>query len=1051
MTDHQSQRNGLIGWFVNNHVAANLLMAFFLITGLLALLSMRAETFPDINIKQITVSVVYAGATPYEVEDGVTRRVEEAIRSVNGVDTITSTAVEGVGTVVAELDDFADEDDVLSEIKDAVDSISDFPPAEAEEPSVTKLTATSGVMTLVVYGEASEKSIRENAERLQDELLLLQGVSIVNLRGVRTYEISIEISEDVLRQYGLTLAEVSNTISNSSLDLPAGSIKTKSGEILLRTSAKSYTGQEFGDIVIRSQVNGGLLRLRDIASIRDSFSDEDIVSLFEGKPAAFINVNRTGEQDSLTIEASVKEMLEAFSLPKGLDLVIWDNQTDILRDRISLLVRNAILGFALVFFSLVMFLDLKLAFWTSMGIPISFLGGLMIASYFGITINMVSLFALIVVLGIVVDDAIVAGENIFTEQESGLKGPGAALAGVRGIAAPVAVGVFTTMAAFAPLLFVTGVLGQIMSAVPIIVICVLLVSLFEAFFILPAHLSADTRWSRGPLKRLQTKISEGLQNFTQTKLRRWVERAIRVKYLTLAIGMAGLILMVGIIQGGFVRFVFFPDTEADSLTAELTLPEGTPVETTLAVTRQLLAAAEKLNKEIAEDSAPGTPEVFQLTSAVIGQGVSSRGPGGSGSQGATSAHLSQVRIELSGSDERNFSSGELEAAWREVIGPLPGIESLTIDSSLFSGDPDVEVRLSHQDEERLMEATEVLKAAIAQVAGAVEIEDSFDLGKRQLEFTLTSAGYAAGLTTNDLASQVREAFYGNEVQRIQRGREELKVMVRYPEAERRSLNDVFDMRVRLDDGSEAPLLAMASISESRGFSKITRVDGRRIASVTAEVDGAIATPGQVNEVIWADIMPQLLIDIPGLVASQEGQSREQAEDIASLSENLLIALFIIYVVLAAQLKSYIQPVIILMAVPFGFFGAILGHLLMGYDLTFISVFGMVALSGVVVNDSIVLVDYYNQLVREGMRPSEAAVSAAVRRFRPIMLTTATTVLGLLPMLTETSLQAQFLIPMAISLAFGILMASGVILFIVPTITLIIEDIRHRGKTDEVEI
>ncbi|MBV1933239.1 MAG: efflux RND transporter permease subunit, partial [Parvibaculaceae bacterium] len=937
MTDHQSQRSGLIGWFVSNHVAANLLMAFFLIAGLLALLGMRSETFPEIDIKRVTVSVVYPGATPYEVEDGITRRVEEAIRSVNGVDRVTSTAVEGAGTVIAKLDDFADDDEVLNDIKDAVDRISDFPPTEAEEPSVTKTTVNSGVLTLVVYGDASERAIRENAERIQEELLLLPGISIVNLRGVRTYEISIEVSEGILRQYGLTLSEIARTIRNTSLDLPAGSIKTASGEILLRTSAKSYTGREFGDIVIRSQVNGGLLRLRDIATIKDGFEDQDLISLFEGKPAAFINVNRTGDQDSLEIEAAIKGMIADLSLPKGLDLAIWGNETDILRDRISLLVRNGILGFALVFFALVMFLDLKLAFWTSMGIPISFMGGLLIASYFGVTINMVSLFALIVVLGIVVDDAIVAGENIFTEQEAGLKGAGAALAGVRGIAAPVAVGVFTTMAAFAPLLFVTGVLGQIMSAVPIIVISVLLVSLFEAFFILPAHLSSDTRWSRGALKRVQGNISDALKTFTQTKLHRWVQKAIRLKYLTLAIGLAGLILMVGILQGAFVRFVFFPDTEAESLTAELTMPEGTPVETTLAVTRRLLAAAEKLNAEIAEGAAPGMPDVFQRTSAVIGQGASSRGPGGTGAQGATSAHLAQIRIELTGSDDRNFSSGELEAAWRQAIGPLPGIESLTIESSLFSGDPDIEVRMSHLDDERLLEATEALKSALTQVTGAVEIEDSFDLGKRQLEFTLTPAGHAAGMTTNDLASQVREAFYGNEVQRVQRGREELKVMVRYPETERRSLNDLFDMRIRLADGSEAPLLAMASISESRGFSTITRVDSRRIATVTAEVDGALATPLEVNAMIWADIMPKLLDDIPGLIASQEGQSREQADDIASLSQNLLIAIFIIYVVLAAQLKSYIQPLIILMAVPFGFFGAILGHLVMGYDLTFISV------------------------------------------------------------------------------------------------------------------
>ncbi len=608
-----------------------------------------------------------------------------------------------------------------------------------------------------------------------------------------------------------------------------------------------------------------------------------------------------------------------------------------------------------------------------------------------------------------------------------------------GVAAPVAVGVFTTIAAFAPLLFSTGTLGQIMTPVPIIVIGVLVISLFEAFFILPAHLSRSNRWSRGTLARLQNFVSETLQSFTDSVLIPCVSISVRFRYATLAASVGLIIIMVGMIQGGYVRFVFFPQIEGDRLRASLAMPEGTPFEATEIATQKLVEALERLRSDVDAMADETQASIFTTTTVTIGQ--QSNGGGGPRGNGNSSngSHLASVSAEIISGDARLLSARELERRWRAEIGEIPGVDYIEIESSLFSGDADIEIQLSHADENIVLAATERLKSELAAIAGVNEVQDSLDLGKRQLDFELTQAGFAAGLTNQDLARQVRQSFYGEEVERLQRGRDEVKVLVKYPLSERRSLSQVYDMRIRLADGSETPLLTVASVTESRGYSTIQRVDGRRIASVTAEVDEAVTTPNDVNALVDSELMPRLLRDIPGLSYTKEGDARSQSEDLTALRNNLMIALFVIFVMLATQLKSYIQPIIILMAVPFGFLGAVLGHLIMGYDLSFISIFGMVALSGVVVNDSIVLVDYYNTLVEKGIAKSQAVIDAAVRRFRPILLTTTTTALGLLPMLLETSRQAQFLIPMAISLAFGIVVASNVILVLVPALTMIVED------------
>tara|TARA_Y100001934_G_scaffold90526_1_gene112090 strand:+ start:948 stop:4103 length:3156 start_codon:yes stop_codon:yes gene_type:complete len=1044
MIPQAGENRGVVRYFAENPVAANLIMTLMLVGGLMAGLGLTAQVFPTIDPGIVSISVPYPGATPTEVEEGITRRAEEAVFGIDGVDRVVSKASENLGTVTVELKDFVDASKVRDDIESAIEQLAQFPPQDAEKANIVRSETLSDVLTIVVSSELSEQALRAGAEQIEEALLAIPSVSLVSMMGARDYEISIEVSEAALRQYNMTIGEVANAVRMSSVNLSSGELRTDAGDLLLRTNTKRERGYEFRNIVLRALPDGSILRLGDVAVVRDEFADVDLINQFDGRQSLFVRVQKSEAEDALTIAADIKEMLAGYTAPPGIDIEVWDDQTEVLEDRLSLLVRNGTLGFALVFLFLVIMLDLRLALWVAMGVPISFLGAFLFFDFFGVNINMVSLFALIIVLGIVVDDAVVVGENIIAEQESGRVGSDAAVEGVKGVFGPVFVGVLTTMAAFAPLLFVTGTFGQILGVVPIVVITVLTMSLIEVFFILPAHLSHGGPWSAWPLSSIQQFVGGKVQAFRDNWLVPGVRRAVRHRYLTLGSGVLLLVGAVSLMATGAVRFIFMPSLESNTIRATVEFPIGTPFAATREAAEHLVESAHRVNADIGGTS-------FKSVNVTIGgQARAGGGPGG-GAGMSIASNIAAVTIELEREPLRTLSAQELEKLYRVKVGDIPGVERLSYVSEFFSGGPDLEYELAHQDDEILEAAVQSLKASYAEFPSVYEIQDSVSMGKRQYDIELTPAGEAAGLTPADVARQLRRNFFGDEVQRIQRGREEVKVMVRYPREDRRSANDLFNVRVRLADGSEAPLSTVARVRESRSFSSIDRVDGLRIVSVSAQVDTSVGTPTAINGVLMGTVMPALQAQFPGLQVRQAGFSREQAEDLASLGRLTLIALMVIFVLMASQLRSYSQPLIILAGVPFGAGGALIGHWLLGFDLSFISVFGMVALSGVVVNDSLVLVDRYNRLRAEtDLSPEDAVVAASQRRFRAIFLTTATTALGLTPMLFETSTQAQFLIPMAVSLATGIVFASAIILFLVPALIRIREDLGgSTRKTDTV--
>ncbi len=1040
-------RRGLINWFISNPVAANLLMIVLLVGGALSALNLRSQVFPTISPGTVIVTVPFPGATPAEVEEGITRRVEEAVLGIDGVKRVTSNASENVGIVTIETNDFADRDVVKDDVESAVDRLSDFPPENAEKPIVVAPKPTGGVVTLAIAGDVGEAALRRAAEEIERDLLSQRGVSLVQLEGARDYEISIEISEATLRRYGLSFNEVASAVRRSSLDLAGGSIASGSGEILLRTNQKRQAGADFESIVVRTQADGSVITLADIATVRDEFVREQLNNRYNDRPAVFVRVSRAEAEDVLAVKAAVDEFLAGYTPPPGIEVVEFRDETKLLRERVNLLLRNGAFGFALVFLFLVLMLDLKLAVWVSMGIATAFMGGFLVFGALGVTITMISLFGLIIVLGLVVDDAIVIGENIDAERQQGHPGPEAASRGAHGVLAPVTVGVLTTVAAFAPLLVTGGTFGDITRAIPLVVISVLIVSLLEAFCILPSHLSHGGSWSKGVIKRLQGRIARGIAVIRDKLVQPGVAFAARWRYATVGMALAFFILCMSLLSNGHVRFIFFPQIEGNNISASLEMPEGTPFERTDAAIRTMTEAAYQVAEEAREET--GEPLFVSVTATSGGRVANNSGPGGQSSF-SSSENIGQIQIELVPYGERRTPAAEIERRWRMAVGQVEGAERVSFNSGFVGFGSDVEFELAHQEEAELIAAADAMKARIADIEGVSQIEDSFDLGKRQLVFELTPAGRAAGLRPADVAVQVRQAFFGEEVQRIQRGREEVRVYVRYPESSRESLAALNSFRVQLPDGGRAPLFTVARVEESRAYSSIRRIDGRRVVTVSADVDQALSTPNIANEAILQTVMPELEASYPGLRWVRAGATREQNEDLAAIGSAFIVVLLVIFAMIATQLRSYLQPLAILISIPLGVAGAILGHLVLGFSLSFISIFGIVALAGVAVNASVVLVDLYNKHRADGKSPVDAAAAAAARRFRPVMLTTLTTALGLAPLLLETSPQAQFLIPMAVSLGFGIVISGFMVLFVTPSVAVITEDLRRMfsSKRDE---
>ncbi len=1038
-----------IAWFAENGVAANLLMALFVVGGLLSLyFAIPIRTFPDIDVDMISVAVVYPGAAPEEVEEGVCVRIEEEIDGIDGIDRVTSSSSEGACGVTIELYQGADGARVLSDVKNRVDAIDSFP-EEAEKPIISEVVPRRSVIDIALSGSLDERSLKELGARVRDELAQLPEITLVELKNARPYEISIEVSERALRRHGISFDDVLRAVRAASLDLPGGSIKTDGGEILLRSKGQAYVGQEFESLPLLARPDGTRLLLGDVASVVDGFQDTDQRAFFGGEPAVLLRVFRVGDQDTLSMAEVVRSFVarRQAELPEGARLTVWQDSTVTLRDRLDLLLEDGFSGFLLVFALLALFLRFTLAAWVSVGIPVSVMGALFTFPFFGISIDMISLFAFILVLGILCDDAIVVGESVHTRQQAGGDRVQAAIEGTLEVSTPVIFGVLTTIATFTPLMMIPGPMGQIFGTMAAVVILCLVFSLVESQLVLPAHL-AHLRESGnerpGPWTRIQEAIARGLERFRDGPYRAALERALEWRYTTLAVAVSSLLLTVGLVASNRLPFTFFPPIQADFITARLTMPTGIPIEVTERGVGQIMAALEQAKAELDPQFAkPGESIVRHAFAAAGEQPMASRGGGPGGpAQAISGAQYGEVTAELIPADDRAISTKAVADRWRELTGPVPDAVELTFASDLFTSGRDIDIQLQGPDVDHLREAAARLRAGLESYPGVLDVSDSFRSGKEEIKLNILPAAEALGVSLRDLARQVRQAFYGEEAQRIQRGRDDVKVMVRYTEEERRSLGALENMRIRTAQGAEVPFGLVAEVERGRGFSTIKRADRQRVVNVTAAVERSVTTPDQVLASLRQGALAEILADYPGLTYSQQGQQREQARAIGGALRWYLISLFAVYALLAIPLRSYSQPLIVMSVIPFGLVGAVLGHLIVGIaNLTMMAVLGFVALSGVVVNASLVMVHTVNARRDAGANLFDAVIEAAMTRFRAIFLTEGTTFVGLAPIIMNTSMQAQFLIPMAVSLAFGVLFASFITLFVVPSLYLVREDLR----------
>ena len=981
----------------------------------------------------------YLGAAPEEVETAVCIRVEEAVQSIDGVDEILSSADEGGCTVMVQVALHADSRRVLEDVKTRVDAIETFP-QRTEKPVISETRTQIRVVDIAVSGRTDERTLRRVAEEVRNDLVSLPEITQVEFASVRPYEISIEVSEAALQRHALTFDDIARAVRRSSIDLPGGSIRRESGEIRLRTVGQAYRGPEFENLVLLARPDGTRLRVGDVAAVVDGFAESDQFGRLDGEPAVLLSVLRTGGQSDMAISRAVNDYLERTTptMPEGIRLTGWMNQGEVLVDRLGLMLENGIAGLVLVFALLAVFLDLRLAFWVSLGIPISFLGMFMLMPGLGVTANIVSTFAFILVLGIVVDDAIIVGENVYRHQGRGRSALQGALEGVREVATPVSFAVLTTVAAFAPLLFVPSLLGKMMRYVPLVVIPCLLFSLVESLIILPAHLAHRRTDRRGRWARFQQVLADGLETVVDRVYRPALAASLRWRYLSLASGVSALVLMVGLVLGGRVAVHFFPAPEADVIYATLTMPPGTSASVTLAATQRLEDSAERLRREVIDQT--GTDPVRHILTAVgnqplgVAPGPVWRGPGQS------VGHLGQVMLELASPAERGVRADQLGLRWRELTDAIPEAREIAFSASALLPGEDVTVELVGEDPAQLQAAVERVKAGLRGYNGVHDVSDSFEGGPEEMRIGIKPAAEALGLTLEDVGRQVRQAFYGEEAQRIQRGRDDIRVMVRYPADRRRSLGDLEGMRIRTPDGGEVPFSYVASVESGRGVSTIRRVNQSRAIHVTASLDESVTSAGDVAAALAADVIPAVEREHAGVRSSFAGSQADQDAVLGSLQVGFPLALFAIFALLAIPLKSYVQPLIIMGAIPFGFVGAVGGHVVMGESVTMLSMMGVVALSGVVVNDSLVMVDFINRERRRGGSLLGAVLEAGAARFRPILLTSITTFAGLAPLLLEQGTQADFLKPMAISLAFGVLFATLVTLVLVPAAYLILEDV-----------
>ena len=1034
--------NSIIKWMTEHPVAANLITVFVLVLGALSAIQMPQKTFPDFTLDSVSVSVGYPGASPVEIQDSIVRPIEDQLSGINGIDSITATISEGRGIVNVSFLRGEDIKEKLDEIKTEIDRIRAFP-VDADEPSVLQANNNSRVLEIALHGNASEAVLKELAERLKDELVSLKAISYVEIGSTRDYEVSIEVSRDTLRAYGLTMADVAQVIGKSSLELPGGSIKTDTVAIPIRTTGRNYTQSDFKNIIIRTNPDGGRVYLRDIANVIDGFEDTDLAAQFNGETAVSINVFRIGDEQVLTIvNEAINHINSEFrpSLEDGIDATIWQNEATNLQDRIDLLTKNAVIGLVLVVLCLALFLDIRLAFWSAMGIGVSFTATFAIMGALGMSINMISLFGFILAIGIVVDNAIVVSENVYTNGNKGLTTMQAAVKGTQRIAIPVIFSALTTIVAFWPLTQLPGVLGKFLTDIPVVVMIVLSLSLVQALVILPRNLSSlDVSPSYSPnlvfraINIIRAIVDRLLQWFIHVPLDavlRFTTKGFAI-LIPIAFSVALMIMTVGLLSFGYVKFNFFPSIDGYFVRASIEMNDGTTFEMTQQVAEDVRDAAQRAGSDMQSQLPKSTPAVIVGVNMVVGQGLAAGGPeGGDAAGGAT---IANVVVQITDPTLRDWKTTKFEDAWRSAIGPVASVKSLTVTAELIGVGDAVAIELSLPDGQDIIPVITELREALRQIPGLFSIRDDKSVGRLEYRLALREEARLYGVTLSDLANQTRAGFFGLEATSVQRGADNVAVMVRYPKDERNSLSDLLSTWITTPSGDQIPLSTVAKIEEGQSPAQILRRNGRQVTTLTADLDLAIATSSEVNLLITAEILPLLVAKYSNLIVTAGGEQREQSDAQSALSQALGIALFIIFALLALVFRSYVQPIVVMSAIPLGLIGAVTGHYIMGIPLTILSIFGIIGLAGVVINNSLVMVDVFNEHIKSGMAVREAVVLGTKQRFRPILLTSLTTFLGVYPLIMETSLQAQFLIPLAVSIGYGVLFGTVIIVLTVPAI------------------
>lgn len=1030
----------LIEGVLANRVAANLLMVFLVIAGVASLSALNVRVFPPIQTNQINITVPYPGATPEDVETSIVRPIEERLEGLEGVEKITSLAGSGLASVIVDIPEGEDMSEMLDEVKNEISRITVFPQA-AEAPQVSEIEPDEYVAQIILYGEVEPRVLKQAADRVRRDLAAKDGLSLVEISGVPDYLIEITVPERELRARNLSLSQIAQTISQQSLDLSAGEIEDDRQLLRVRAVGERRTGAEFGDIVVGAGETGSPIYLRDIATISDGLSEDPIAAIYEGQPASIVSVFRVGKEKTLDNAEIVRAYLEteiADALPASVNYEFWRDESINLRSRIDLLVRNAILGLVLVTLLLLLFLDIRIAFWVALGVGVSFVAAFFPMFLFGVTINQLSLFGFILAIGIIVDDAIVVGENIHANWRRGHEQMEAARLGVSRVARPVLFSVSTTITAFVPILLVPGLFGQFLGQVSAVVIILLVLSLIESFFVLPRHLShlTDDEPGRFSLRRfadpVRDRVAARLRKFTEGPFLKAMKFVVVHPFMIVLIGIGIFFAAQSLTSSGYVKFIFFPAVEGDYVTAELELSEGSSEIQTLRFAERIAGAADGAAAEVSSDENALEGVLYQVGSPL---GGGEGNPAGGGISGGAASNKAYIVAKLKESSARDFDAGSYERAWRESVGRIPGAEKLTFTSDLVSPGAPIQLQISARTDEQTREAVLELRRELESQPGVYDVRDDRFRTTEEVQIRLKPLARNYGLTQNDLAREVRAAFFGAEAVRIQRDREEIPVRIRLPAEQRASLETLKRLRVKVGDGY-VPMNNLADLTIAPAPATINRVNGRRIYSLNAFVDEDVTTADIVSAHMFDEVLPRLQEQYDGLTMRVSGDQEDQAEAQPVLARNFGLAMIVIYSLLALNFRSYSQPLVIMAAIPFGFVGALLGHGIMGADLTLLSFFGIIGLSGVIINTSLMVTDFMNEGLENGQSHSEAVISAMQDRFRAILLTTLTTFLGVTPIIMETSLQAQFLIPTAISLGFGILFGTAMLLFILPALLMI---------------